>query len=138
MNTEPAKTEDLLRSLDADVPTDLYRTTVVHVGAADSVATTDSPIGPVWISWSTRGVTALSPLFATATIEEFFERHRREAYKTGGLPTDLADVDRRIGFPRRERRSDRHVRDFTVPTISVVRLCNDSPWSGPTVRVDRG
>lgn len=92
MNTEPAKTEDLLRSLDADVPTDLYRTTVVHVGAADSVATTDSPIGPVWISWSTRGVTALSPLFATATIEEFFERHRREAYKTGGLPTDLADV----------------------------------------------
>lgn len=92
MTTDPINTQDLLRSLDVAPPVDLHRDTVLGVGAADSVSTTDSPIGPVWISWSTRGVTALSPMFATATIEEFFERHRREAYETQGIPSDLADV----------------------------------------------
>jgi O-6-methylguanine DNA methyltransferase len=92
MNTEPEFTEDLLRSLDVEPPSDLHRDTVLTVGAADSVSTTDSPIGPVWISWSTRGVTALTPLFATPTIEEFFERHRRQAYEAGAIPGELADV----------------------------------------------
>lgn len=92
MKTESNNTEDLLRSLDVESPRDLHRDTVLSVGAADSVSTTDSPIGPVWISWSTRGVTALSPLFATATIDDFYDRHRREAYLVQTIPGDLADV----------------------------------------------
>ncbi len=81
-----------LNALDRRPPDDLYRDTVLAVGAADSVTTIDSPIGPVWIAWSIRGVTAVSPRFATSDIDAFAQRHRREAYETTHIPTDLADV----------------------------------------------
>ena len=92
MNTEPTTTEDLLRSLDLAPPEQLHRDTVLTVGAADSVTTTDSPIGLVWISWNTRGVTALSPHFATPTMDDFFELHRRTAYAARSIPTELSDI----------------------------------------------
>lgn len=82
--------------LDADLPIDppegLYRDTVLTVGAADRAATTDSPIGPVWVAWSPRGVTAISPLFATATIDDFVRLHRREAFETASLATEVGDA----------------------------------------------
>ncbi len=81
--------ERMLSALDATPPADLERNTVVGVGAADLAARTDSPIGPVWISWSTRGVTALSPLFSTSTFDEFMELHRRATYEASALPSDL-------------------------------------------------
>jgi O-6-methylguanine DNA methyltransferase len=81
--------ERMLSALDSSPPADLERDTVVNVGAADLAARTDSPIGPVWISWSTRGVTALSPLFSTSTFDEFMELHRRAAYEASTLPSDL-------------------------------------------------
>lgn len=92
MKPEPTTPETILRSLDVHPPEDLYRDTVISVGAADSATTTDSPIGPVWISWSTRGVTALSPLFANGTFGEFTEIHRREVYKVSRIPSDLEDA----------------------------------------------
>lgn len=83
--------ERMLGTLDTAPPSDLERDTVVGVGAADLATTTDSPIGPVWISWSTRGVTAVSPLFSTSTFDEFVESHRRATYETSVLPSDLED-----------------------------------------------
>ncbi len=92
MHPDTTKPEDLLAELDIAPPAELHRDTVLAIGLADSVSTTDSPIGPVWIAWSTRGVTALSPLFATETIEDFAVRHRRESYPSRQLPGELADV----------------------------------------------
>ena len=92
MKPEPTTTESVLQSLNVQPPADLYRDTVLTVGAADSATTTDSPIGPVWISWSTRGVTALSPLFANGTFGEFTEIHRREVYEVNRIPSDLGEV----------------------------------------------
>ena len=83
--------EQMLSTLGSTPPADLERNTVVDVGAADLAARTDSPIGPVWIAWSTRGVTALSPLFSTATFDEFMEMHRRTTYEASVLPSDLLD-----------------------------------------------
>lgn len=83
--------ERMLNSLNQEPPAGLERDTVVGVGAADLASTTDSPIGPVWIAWSTRGVTALSPLFSTATFDDFVERHRRATYQTTALPSELLD-----------------------------------------------
>ena len=83
--------ERMLSELRSTPPSDLERNTVVGVGAADLAARTDSPIGPVWISWSTRGVTALSPLFETSTFDDFMEQHRRATYEASRLPSDLSD-----------------------------------------------
>lgn len=84
--------EQALHSLTADLPADLYRDTVLTVGAADRAATTDSPIGPVWVAWSPRGLTAVSPVFATATFDDFLDRHRREAFETTTLANELRDL----------------------------------------------
>jgi methylated-DNA-[protein]-cysteine S-methyltransferase len=78
-----------LAQLKTDAPQDLYMDTVLEVGAADRAARTDSPIGPVWIAWSTRGVTALSPLFEAKTFDDFLAIHRREAYETTNMSPDL-------------------------------------------------
>ena len=83
--------EQTLSMLGSTPPPQLERNTVVGVGAADLAATTDSPIGPVWISWSTRGITALSPLFETSSFDEFMGRHRRVAYESSTLPSELSD-----------------------------------------------
>jgi len=82
--------EQLLSNLDARPPQDLERTTLITAGAADQVTTADSPFGPLWISWSPIGVTAVSPLFACSSMDEFMATHRRSAYRAERLPTDLA------------------------------------------------
>ena len=84
--------EQLLAELNVSPPEDLERTTLVTAGAADQVATTDSPFGPLWISWSPTGVTGLSPLFACSTVEDFMDLHRRNAYATDELPRDLSGL----------------------------------------------
>jgi methylated-DNA-[protein]-cysteine S-methyltransferase len=83
--------ERMLSALGSTPPPALERDTVVGVGAADLAARTDSPIGPVWIAWSTRGVTALSPIFETSTFDDFMELHRRAAYESSRMPSELSD-----------------------------------------------
>lgn len=81
--------EDLLEALAARAPEDLERVTLLEVGAADRVATIDSPFGPVWIAWSPHGVTGLTPRFACDDIEGFFDLHRRNAYEAASVPAHL-------------------------------------------------
>jgi methylated-DNA-[protein]-cysteine S-methyltransferase len=83
--------KELLGDLNVMPPVDLERSTLVNAGAADQVATTDSPFGPLWISWSPIGVTGVSPLFACPTVDEFMEEHRRNVYSANRLPVDLSD-----------------------------------------------
>jgi methylated-DNA-[protein]-cysteine S-methyltransferase len=83
--------EELLGDLNVAPPVDLERRTLLDAGAADQVATTDSPFGPLWISWSPVGVTGVSPLFACPTVDEFMKDHRRNVYTAYRLPLDLAD-----------------------------------------------
>lgn len=73
-------------------PDALFPETVVGVGAADEAALADSPVGPVWIAWSVRGVTALSPVFASKSFEDFSRSHRRTAFERDALPADLGDA----------------------------------------------
>ncbi len=83
--------ESALRSLRTNPPEGLEALTLIDAGAADLVTTIDSPFGPVWVSWSTRGVTGLTPRFACETIDDFLEAHRRNAYTAQRLPHDLGD-----------------------------------------------
>ena len=82
--------EQLLDALDARPPGNLERDTLVSAGAADQVTTTDSPVGPLWIAWNPRGITAVTPLFVCETLDGFLDEHRRNAYETKKMPNDLA------------------------------------------------
>lgn len=86
--------EQRLSDLRSDPPTRLERSTLITAGAADRVARTDSPVGVVWIAWSIRGITGLTPAFAAATFDDFLAEHRRTAYESPRLPDELADAIR--------------------------------------------
>lgn len=90
-NDTTPQLEQALAGLRVDPPSDLHERTVLTVGAADRAATIDSPIGPVWVAWSTRGVTALSPMFEASTFDEFRSIHRREAYEASTVSHELSD-----------------------------------------------
>ncbi len=65
--------EDQLADLMVHPPNGLERSTVIGAGAGDLVASVDSRFGPLWIAWSSIGVTALTPAFASPTIESFLD-----------------------------------------------------------------
>lgn len=81
----------LLEHLQTTPPPDLEMNTVLAAGAADAAAVTESPFGDLWISWSTSGITGVSPRFSTNTFDEYASMHRRVAYKATEIPSDLAD-----------------------------------------------
>ncbi len=81
--------EAALRSLRTEPPKGLETATLFGAGTLDRLATVDSPFGSVWVAWSTRGVTGLTPRFACETVDDFLESHRRDAYPVDALPRDL-------------------------------------------------
>ncbi len=83
--------ESTLRELDRDPPERLARDTTFTAGATDAATTVDSPIGGVWVSWSVNGITGVSPVFATATIDDFVSVHRRIVHAEAHLPADLEE-----------------------------------------------
>ncbi len=78
-----------LASLSSHPPSELAQSTLLRAGAADRVATAQSPFGPVWIAWSPTGVTGLTPRFACDSIDDFLAAHRRSAYIADRLPKEL-------------------------------------------------
>ena len=81
----------LLEQLETNPPPDLEMNTVLAAGAADAAAVTESPFGDLWISWSTSGITGVSPRFSTNTFAEYAAKHRRVTYEASEFPSDLAD-----------------------------------------------
>ena len=86
--------EDRLAALRCVPPAGLERSTLLTTGAADRVARTDSPVGEVWIAWSIRGITGLTPRFAATSVDDFLAVHRRTAYEATRLPGELEDAIR--------------------------------------------
>lgn len=83
--------ENALRDLDLAPPIALQDDTTYSAGAIDHAVLTDSPVGPVWVSWSVLGLTAVSPRFQTHSIDEFIDLHRRLVTEAPTLPNDLED-----------------------------------------------
>jgi methylated-DNA-[protein]-cysteine S-methyltransferase len=81
--------EQQLADLKERPPDRLEISTVVDSGAGDLIATADSQFGPLWIAWSRFGITGLTPVFSSPTIEAFVERHRRVSYEASSLPKGL-------------------------------------------------
>jgi O-6-methylguanine DNA methyltransferase len=70
-----ADIEAALASLAVRAPATLAPATLVAVGLADEYTTMDSPIGPVFVAWNGRGVSAVD---AAGDAGEFEERFRRQ------------------------------------------------------------
>lgn len=81
--------ETRLASLNEYPPKNLEAATVVNAGAGDLVAAVDSRFGPLWIAWSTIGITGLTPAFASPTVDSFIDDHRRVSYETTSMPRTL-------------------------------------------------
>lgn len=81
--------ETRLASLNECPPKNLEASTVVNAGAGDLVAAVDSRFGPLWVAWSTVGITGLTPAFASPTIDSFIDDHRRVSYETASMPKSL-------------------------------------------------
>lgn len=84
--------ERALHELRSTPPADLADRTTYSAGASDHAVLTDSPVGAVWVAWSTKGVTGVAPRFAAPSIDAFVEIHRRVVTEAGRLPSDLEDA----------------------------------------------
>lgn len=84
--------EKALSDLDLAPPAGLSGSTTYSVGATDHAALLDSPIGAVWVSWSVKGLTGVSPRFESGTIGDFMNLHRRLVNEAPRLPNDLEDA----------------------------------------------
>jgi O-6-methylguanine DNA methyltransferase len=84
--------EEQLAGLMKQPPLSLERSTVVGAGAGDLVAAVDSRFGPLWIAWSTIGITGLTPAFASPTLDSFVDHHRRVSYGASSMPGSLKAV----------------------------------------------
>jgi len=66
--------ESALASLAASAPATLAPATLVAVGLADEYTTMDSPIGPVFVAWNGRGVSAVEAAGDPRQFEQRFGR----------------------------------------------------------------
>ena len=101
-----ARIEAALHDLRVEAPPSLLPDTLVAAGLADEYAVIDTAIGPVWVAWNGRGVSALT----SATDAAAFEEHFRMAFERpirparNGLPPRLATaIQRRLAGDRRVR-----------------------------------
>lgn len=97
-----------LAGLREPAPPGLAARVLVETGLADAFAALESPIGPLWVAWNGRGVSAVEAAgrATDADARAFAERHRgttgRAAHRLPGLPERLrAAIDRRLSGDRR-------------------------------------
>jgi O-6-methylguanine DNA methyltransferase len=101
-----ARVEAALRDLREDAPAGLVGRTLVAVGLADLYASMDTVIGPVWVAWNGRGISAISTGADAAGFEAEFRASTRRPIRPsdGGIPARLATaIARRLGGDRRAR-----------------------------------
>jgi O-6-methylguanine DNA methyltransferase len=100
---DDAAIEAALGELTLSAPRGVAPDVLVEVGLADRYATTQSPIGPLYVAWNGRGVSTVGLAEDDADFEA---RHRqqtgRKAFRAASLPPALATrIARRIAGDRR-------------------------------------
>jgi O-6-methylguanine DNA methyltransferase len=103
--TDYADVEAALGALRVPAPPELTPATLVSVGLADEYTTMDSPVGPVFVAWNGRGVSAISSATDPAEFEDRFRAdHGRPIRRAPRVPARLARaLARRISGERQAR-----------------------------------
>ncbi len=107
-NLDPslARVDAALRDLRTEAPANLLGMTLVAVGLADLYAPMDTVIGPVWVAWNGRGVSAVTTAVDSDALEAAFRAgsNRPISRSTEGIPELLATaMHRRLAGDRRIR-----------------------------------
>ena len=112
--TEFPEVEAALAALVVPAPPTLAPSTLLAVGLADAYAEIDSPLGPLFVAWNGRGVSAVVAAEEPGAFEERFTRQvGRPIRRADALPSRLAPaIARRIGGDRRAR-VDLDLRGYT-------------------------
>jgi O-6-methylguanine DNA methyltransferase len=85
--------EHALAALRVTAPASLLPRTLIATGLADAYAPVDSPAGPVFVAWSTRGVSMVSLADDPARFEAYFARELgRPLHRVESLPPRLGRV----------------------------------------------
>jgi O-6-methylguanine DNA methyltransferase len=95
--------EAALRGLTASAPPSLLPSTLIAVGLADGYARLGSPLGPVFVAFNGRGISAIVPAGDPDAFEaSFLAEHGRPARPVLAIPDRLARaVTRRLAGDRR-------------------------------------
>ena len=109
-----AEVEAALSALVEPAPPTLAPSTLLAVGLADAYAPIDSPLGPLFVAWNGRGVSAVVAAEERAVFEDRFRRQvGRPIRAAEALPPRLAAaIARRLGGDRRAR-IDLDLRGYT-------------------------
>ena len=88
-----AGVESAVARLRVMAPPSLLPRTLIAAGLADAYASADSPVGPVFIAWNTRGISMVSLADDAGRFEEQFGREiGRPLHRVEALPPRLARV----------------------------------------------
>jgi len=79
--------EEALAGLRRPAPDTLMERVLVGTSLADAYTTVEGPVGPLYVAWNERGVTACVPVAAVAA---FPASHRRPAFPAAAPPAWLA------------------------------------------------
>src|SRR5258708_15659475 len=100
---------ELQRLGDLKAPKGFADRLLAHVGVADSYARFDSVLGPVYVAWNPRGVSAAARMDSPAEVEQWVRkdvwRHVVAGPPPAGAPPQIAEQQsgkkRRAVHPRR-------------------------------------
>ncbi len=94
-----------LHGLRAEAPPTVADRTLIGVGLADAYAPLESPIGPVFVAWNGRGVSAIGTATDDGTFADWFSRDiGRPLHRAEALPERLAStIGRRLAGDRRAK-----------------------------------
>src|SRR4051794_21236593 len=97
-----ALVESAVADLHTPAPESLLRGTLLAAGLADAYAPVDSPAGPVFVAWNTRGVSMVSLADDPERFEDYFAAEiGRWLFRAEGLPPRLERVvSRRLAGDR--------------------------------------
>lgn len=97
--------EQALTALRVPAPPGLLARTLAAVGLADAYAPVDGPVGPIFVAFNARGVSAVGLAEDEAAFEERVARELgRPVHRVDSLPDGLRRaVERRLGGDRRAR-----------------------------------
>ena len=112
-----------LRSLgDLKAPKDFADRLLAHVGVADSYARFDSVLGPVYVAWNPRGVSAAARMASAAEFEEWFRKDVGRPLQASSPPADLAQkVQDELNGKRRMRFDLRGLTPFEQAVLRKTR-----------------
>lgn len=116
---------DLKRLGDVKAPKGFADRVLAQVGMVDSYARFDTVLGPVYVAWNPRGVSAAARMASAAEFEEWFRKDVGRQLVPAGPPADLASkIERQL---RGERRMRFDLRGLTVFEQAVLRKAMDIP-----------